>query len=28
MKDGRVTQRIEAPAGKKPLPIDLIEHMM
>ena len=28
MKDGRVTQRIEAPAGKKPLPVDLIEHMM
>jgi ribose transport system ATP-binding protein len=28
MKDGRVTQRIEAPAGRKPLPIDLIEHMM
>jgi ribose transport system ATP-binding protein len=28
MKDGRVTHRIEAPAGKKPLPLDLIEHMM
>ena len=28
MKDGRVTQRIEAPAGKKPLPVNLIEHMM
>ncbi len=28
MKDGRVTQRIEAPAGKKPQPLDLIQHMM
>jgi ribose transport system ATP-binding protein len=28
MKDGRVTQRIEAPAGGKPQPLDLIQHMM
>ena len=28
MKDGRVTQRIDAPIGGKPLPLDLIQHMM
>ena len=28
MKDGQITQRIEAPMDSKPLPIDLIQHMM
>jgi len=28
MKDGEITNRIEAPADNKPLPIDLIKHMM
>jgi ribose transport system ATP-binding protein len=28
MKDGQITQRIEAPAANKPQPIDLIQHMM
>ena len=28
MKDGRITQRIAAPIGKKPQPVDLIQHMM
>ena len=28
MKDGEITNRIEAPADNKPLPIDLIQHMM
>ena len=28
MKDGAITQRIEAPAGNKPRPVDLIQHMM
>jgi len=28
MKDGQVTQRIEAPNDNKPQPIDLIQHMM
>ena len=28
MKDGQVTQRIEAPSESKPQPIDLIQHMM
>ncbi len=28
MRDGAMTQRIEAPAGNKPRPVDLIEHMM
>lgn len=28
MKDGCITQRIEAPIGKKPQPLDLIQHMM
>ena len=28
MKDGRITKRLEAPADHKPLPVDLIEHIM
>ena len=28
MKDGQVTQRIEAPGDSKPQPVDLIQHMM
>jgi ribose transport system ATP-binding protein len=28
MKDGRVTRQIEAPIGAKPVPLDLIQHMM
>lgn len=28
MKDGKITKRIAAPAEAKPLPIDLIQHMM
>lgn len=28
MKDGEITHRIEAPTNDKPLPIDLIQHMM
>ncbi|MGB5846596.1 MAG: D-xylose ABC transporter ATP-binding protein, partial [Anaerolineales bacterium] len=28
MKDGQITQRIEAPSDNKPQPIELIQHMM
>lgn len=28
MKDGHITQRIEAPSDNKPQPVDLIQHMM
>jgi ribose transport system ATP-binding protein len=28
MKDGHITQRIEAPGDNKPQPVDLIQHMM